>query len=340
MDFKNYLNKEVKRKDGKTGFIEKVIQDKKFFVKYSDNTMGEFSNNAFEEGRLFFIKDSDKDYINDIIKSEKEAEEERLRLNSERARVANEERERIAERLKYKRCNAAYKANYCDDGIHEWFTMPCSKERREKNCNDRDGWCRNGSVCKKVIDGKMEEERIREEFESGFLCYECKIFSDWSIKAGRSRFDQAYDWSLRKDRLLVLTTADSDNLEEERMIIGAFLINNSYPKDEKNNKEAYATSYEQYRLKLTKEESAKIKFWNYYSYENTDSIKWGTRLLRYFDDAIGSRILKDMVDVICESNRTEIEKNNARSFLNKFLNDISLNEDDIPEKSGTLTRIK
>lgn len=228
--------------------------------------------------------------------------------------------------------NAAYKANYCDGGEAGWFKGPCSLECRKLNCS-RTGktFCRTNSICKRVLDGLSSEEEVQEAFEHNYLCYESRMLIDYRIYAGRNDDGSVRGWSLDKDRLVVLTTVKPNMKEVDRVIFGVFLVEKSY---DKGVDEAFATSYPDCRIALTKEEAEEMKYWDYKTGNKGDRpIQWTEGLERFLTDEECATLLRDIVKVI--EKRNDIEQTNyAKAFLKRFLNLIHMDENDIPEKAG------
>ena len=229
------------------------------------------------------------------------------------------------------RKNVAYKATYCD-GNGRWFGAPCSHACRSINCAKNGGrFCSTNSVCKAVIDGRANEKEVMDAFDSKLLCYESRMLLDYKIYAGRDDDGTVRGWSLDNDRLVILTTVKPGQLEEDRVIFGAFLINHSY---DKNDEEASATSYPECRIALTQEEADEMKYWDYAPGEGADNlIQWKEGLLRYQTDEVCATVLKDLVRIIKKRGKPE-QTQYAQNFLNIFLSKIKKKESDIPEKSG------
>ena len=236
------------------------------------------------------------------------------------------------------RRNIAYKATYCD-GNGNWFAAPCSAETRNFNCNEttRARFCRTNSICKEVENGDKSEAEIMNAYGTNFLCYECKLLREFTIYAGRKGNGALIGWKLESDRIAILTTIFPYQDEEDRVIFGAILINRSYDKDE--DREAYATSFPEYRIALTPEEAKTMKYWEYAPGEgaNKNLIQWNEQLWRYQNDSTCATILKDLVAVIAKRGN-EAETQAAQAFLDKFLGLIKMNEDDIPAKAGALIK--
>ena len=337
-------------------FNQKIILNKENtilgIVEVSDaNNIGELkvtlSNNktylllvALPNGALMFVDNDIQNQLLDEISKYNLRQIELEQQNKEAKRLAaieawkKEEAEKLSKKkiIRKDRKNVAYKATYCDGGGH-WFKAPCSVACRNANCSKFGGgrFCSTNSVCRKVIDKLATVEEIYGAFNNNMLCYESRILLDFKIYAGRDDDGSLRGWSLDNDRLVILTTVKPGQSEKDRVIFGAFLINHSYDKDDE---EACATSYPDCRLSLTEEESECMKYWDYAPGEGDNNlIQWKEGLLRYQADLMCATVLKDLVKIVEKRNNPQ-ETQNAKQFLNKFLEIIKIPEDKIPEKSG------
>lgn len=291
---------------------------------------------GISRGALRFVDDDlQKEYVSEIKKYDIEQNEKTIRLEQihkeaiEINKKRSEEEKRNASSVKRQgknkpdirkdRKNIAYKATYCDGG-GEWFANPCSKECREYNCmkNTRAVFCKTNSICKQVIDGKMPESKIEEALNAKTLCYESRFLTDFTVYAGRHNDNTPIGWELDNDRLVIFTTVFPNEPEKERVIFGAMLVNCSYDKDNKN--EAYATSYPEYRISLSKDEAKMMKYWDYVpgEGENKDLIQWNEKLWRYQSDETCVAILRGLVEIVSKRNKEE-DTEKALKFLEKFL---------------------
>ena len=308
---------------------------------------------AFSNNFLKFVDENVQSQIENEVhfvnENHKQLKEEKAKIEAEAMIKAVERAKKIAKNkvakkhskiknnpnIRKDRKNVAVKATYCD-GNGTWFSGPCSLECRNRNCSRNGGrFCSTNSVCKKVIDGSATEQDILEAFNNTFLCYESKMLIDYKIYAGRDDDGTVRGWSLDNDRLVILTTVKPGESEEQRVIFGVFLINKSFDKDED---EAYATSYPSCRLSLTEEEAEQMKYWDYAPGEGANNlIQWKEGLLRYQSDLMCATVLKDMVEVISKRN-DQTQTVRANAFLNLFLEKINVKIDDVPNKNGA--RIK
>lgn len=230
------------------------------------------------------------------------------------------------------RKNLAFKATFCDGG-EEWFRGPCSDATRERNCGYNGGkFCGTESVCKKALDGATLPSRVQEAFADGTLCYESRLLLEYKIYAGRDRDNTLRGWKLEKDRLVLLTAILPGELEKDRVIFGAFLVDKVR---DKGIEEASATSYPEYRLSLTKEEAKSMRYWDYAPGEgkNHDLIQWKENLFRYQSDLVAAIALRDLAAII-EKRCDPVQSIRAKAFYRHYLDLIHKKEEDIPAKSG------
>ena len=304
---------------------------------------------AFKNKAISFVDDDVQKDVTEAVEAYEEAKKEKERQLLEINRRAMEEAKKRAEEeekqskatsrgwsrggnVRLDRKNVAYKANYCD-GNGEWFQAPCSERCRNANCASYGGktFCRTNSVCRRVIDGLSTEDDVLQAYRQNVLCYESRILLDYKIYAGRDDDGTVRGWSLDKDRLVILTTVKPNRSEAERVIFGAFLVERSCDKDDE---EAFATSYPDCRIGLTQEEADEMKYWDYAPGDRpNNTIQWKEGLLRYQTDAVSVTILRDLVRIVERRGNPE-QTRRAQGFLNKFLQLIHMREEDIPEKAG------
>ena len=312
----------------------------------------------FTNGKIKFVDEALQNRFNDELNKKADASKEReqkIDANMQHAvKRAKKEAEILASLppskkrriggkqkpyVRKTRHNIAYKATYCD-GNGDWFKAPCSEECRKYNCakTTRATFCRKGSVCREVLDGKKPESAILESLRTNLLCYESRLLLDFTVSAGRKEKDNTpFNWNLRNDTLVVFTTIPMNGKEKDRIICGAMLVKHSYPKD--GDKEAYATSYEDCRIALTQKEAEELKYWEYAPGEGSHKnlIQWNEKLWRFQEDITCATILKDIVAVIEKRNDPE-QTAYARAFLDKYLQKIGKQLNEIPNKQGVLAK--
>lgn len=358
MDLSILINQKVLHKDGTELIVAKVIESKRLdevsIVFEGGKTFRLMT--CVEKGIITFKDPKIQQQVLDAIDEHNGVKAQIKIQNEENEKIAREVNRKKAEEeakknpplhkrrtgneyIRKDNQNVAYKATYCD-GNGNWFTKPCSLECRERNCskNARAEFCKTNSLCKRYIDGQATEQDIQNNYSTGFLCYECRLLVDYKVYAGLDYTGKPFNWRLNDNRLVVLTTIKPGCAEVDRVIFGIMLVDKSYPKD--GDKEAYATTYPDCRLSLTEEEAEEMKYWDYSKGDKGNRpIQWTERLWRCQPDSVCARILKDMVDVIAKRNNKE-QLDYAQKFLNKFLEMIKMDEDEIPEKDGARLHIK
>lgn len=90
--------------------------------------------------------------------------------------------------------------------------------------------------------------------------------------------------------LAILTLLTPNSYEYERRIFALFLID-IYEKGDEIN-EGYVASNSPYRLHMTRKETNDLRFWDYYSNENSTDARWSSGLFRYIDDESAAKVLK------------------------------------------------
>ncbi len=348
MDYMNKIGEKVITKAGEIGLIKDVIinKDGQYIIIEFKECRKRYQLSSIKNGFLKFFDETLQKQIEDEIEEERIYAEKLAKERAEKAEQARIERELKAkeqervEALNIRKngndkLNAAYKANYCSNG-EDWFKSPCSKEVRELNCNSlRSDWCRTRSLCHKLCEGECKEKDVLEAFNNGELCYESNLLNTYVANAGYTKNGDPMGMSLDKDRLFVLTTLKPGLPENERIIFGAFLVKEVYPKTETT--EARAVAYDEYRLALTEKEAQGLKYWKYVPADSDGKIKWTEKLVRKRTDAECVTILNDIVSIIDRRPSAAIdEKNKAHNFLNKYLSLTGYNSTNIPPKNGAL----
>lgn len=187
-----------------------------------------------------------------------------------------------------------------------------------------------------------KNRKIEPELQSVFWCKpeeEEKIFTEWKvftgkIKSGDNKGQPRKLTRLNQNSALLLTRREPDMLEEDRQILGIFMANETF--DGKLCEDGYIPAHPNYRLHLSKQESEKMLFWNYYVNKRfPDKITWNSGKQRYFDNIWMAQILRDIVSLRKESQEGE----EAQLFYKYFCKINRINEEDLPKANGTLKRI-
>ena len=133
----------------------------------------------------------------------------------------------------------------------------------------------------------------------------------------------------------LITKRKEDMKEEDRKILGVFLANESF--DGRECEDGYISAHPEYRVQLTREESDKMLFWNYYLDENdpTNTV-WNSGRQRYFDNTWMAQILRDIVSL----RENPEEKKDAKTFFDHFCKLNFINQDELADAKGALVREK
>lgn len=166
-----------------------------------------------------------------------------------------------------------------------------------------------------------------------------KVFSEWQVftsrrKSGENKGKPNRLIRLHQNSACLITERASDIPEKERRITGVFMVNENFVG--RKCEDGFIPAHSEYRIKLSKEESKEMLFWNYYVNERSpQNMTWNSGRHRYFDNVWMAQILQDIVNKRKGTDGFEI----AQEFLNHFceMNQISLAE--LPEPNGALVRV-
>lgn len=186
---------------------------------------------------------------------------------------------------------------------------------------------------------KMKNNKIHESSQIVFWLDEDEqqtVFTDWQvstgiIQSGKSKGEPNRPARLSPNSAGLLTERSSDEEEEERRILGVFMLKETYTGD--LTEDGKVPAHEEFRIELTEQEAEKMLFWNYYvnkSYPHR--ITWNSGRFRYFDNVWTAQMLKDIIAL--KTDEAEIKA--AESFLEYFCIMNALDINSIPEANGAL----
>lgn len=314
-------------------------------VKFKDRSVEFHYPDAFEK----FLKTSDKGLMEQFTEDIRLKKEEKVRklLELQPGKLADQpspSQPKQAAR-KVERSNIAFKCTYCDGGAVPGLTLGfngiCSDDQIAYNIEEKQHvWCSDGdSPCRKYLSGQISREELESQMEAGGkVCYESAMLRDWTAYAGYNQTGQnrGKPMTLKQvqaNSLVVLTTREPDTTEDQRIIFGVFLVDDSYEGD--NNEEGYVTTRSNWKIALSPEEAHKLPFWKYYANDNSpDKPHWGTGLFRYFPDEQAVQILQDIAEVKTKQS----EKDFAQQFLEHYCTVNALDKSTIAPPAGALVR--
>lgn len=206
--------------------------------------------------------------------------------------------------------NIAIKCTYCDGGRTEaifGYKGICSDDVLHQNTVvSKRPWCSAPSCeCKRYSNGEINREELETKNADGaFICYESRLLRDWIASAGRMQTQKRTDkpvkmTNARVNRLCVLTTKHSKELEADRKIFAAFIISEVEVGDEKVEGNVHA--HPKFRIDLTQEEAEHVRFWDFHKNKSKpETPYWGSGALRYLTDAQSINIIKAMMEAAVE----------------------------------------
>ena len=341
----NYIDKigeHVITKAGETGIIKNVDINNNgaYIIIEFQEREAQYQLTAFKKGFLKFVNYKLQKQIEDELEEDRITEERIAKEREEKAlqaRIAREkalaeakevERTKKRQSSKENEKNIAYKATYCD-GNGLWFRHPCSIECMKRNIKEGRSWC-SRSLCSKYLKKEVTLDDINNKWNiTKDLCYESRMLEDFSVSAGLDDKTNAPRKFVKLDvhRLVVMTTIEPNKKGNERIIIGAFLVQDIIRDEYGADK---AISDPKYRVELTIDEARSMKFWDYYENKNApDSEAWNYGLIRYLSDDLSAKILYDIVELMKKTRTNANEIKEAEEFLNKYLKIIGKTLDQI-----------
>lgn len=167
---------------------------------------------------------------------------------------------------------------------------------------------------------------------------EKQVFEDWQIFTGRIKSGKKEGLPRKFPRMnqnsgCLLTKRKDDEPEEDRQIIGVFMVEESF--NGRKCEDGYIKAHLEYRIHLTKEESDKMLFWDYY-YDKKFPEKtiWNSGRQRYFDNIWMAQILSSIVTLREKTDKAK----EAENFLEYFCRLNQINKEELLEPNGPLLR--
>lgn len=199
---------------------------------------------------------------------------------------------------------------------------------------------------KKMHALKVEHEKLMKNYKmhpAAQMVFDCdaveqdEVFEEWKvfageIKSGKNKGMPSKPTRLHANSAILLTALAPGAKEEERRIIGMYMVKERFIG--KTCTDGFIPAHSVYRIELSEEEADQMLFWNYYKDEKNESkIAWKSGKHRYFNNEWMARILKDVVGI----QEDAVEQAAAMKFLMHFCRMNQLVMDDLQEAEGALT---
>ncbi|WP_338471544.1 malate synthase [Niallia sp. XMNu-256] len=188
----------------------------------------------------------------------------------------------------------------------------------------------------------MKNHKLHPQSQMVFWCddeEQSKVFTEWKvftgeIKSGNNKGEPKKPTRIYPNSVCLLTARDSSMSENERRILGVYMVNGDFIG--RFCEDGYIPAHSEYRIQLTEQESAKMPFWKYYVNEKSPhKTTWNTGKYRYFDNIWMAQILLDIISLKSDTQEQEL----AQKFLEYFCRMNQIREEEIPEPNGALMRI-
>ena len=169
---------------------------------------------------------------------------------------------------------------------------------------------------------------------------QANIFTEWQvstgdIKSGKNIGEPNKPVRLHQNSAALLTVRDGDEAEEDRRILGLYMVHETFIG--KLCDDGIVPAHSEFRIQLTEQEAEKMVFWNYYINKNyPHRMTWNTGKYRYYDNIWTAQIIKDIISL--KNDPEEIKQ--AEDFLEHFCRMNVLEIDEIPEAAGALKQSK
>jgi hypothetical protein len=327
---------------------------------------GNYLTIIFDIGeKKFNFPDSFKDFLRAKDKTIDEQiriflmkfEEEQKRVNAEKEHMQRLQRQKATAQTSsiskknnksaaktYPRANIAFKCNFCDGGESDeqvGFNGVCSDDIIINNIKiEHRTWCNSEDCpCLSYYNGEISRTELDEKcMDGGLVCYESQMLREWKALAGIVQHGENKGKPMKLNQvqpnsLCILTTRNPQSSEMDRYIFAAFLVDETYAGDGRD--EGYVSTSSEYKIKLSPKEARLMRFWDYHSNDNQpETAAWSSGLHRYFKDEQAAQILENIM-LLKKGTKDE---DLARKFFEHFCNINSLDMDAIPEPFGALKR--
>lgn len=184
---------------------------------------------------------------------------------------------------------------------------------------------------------KMKNHKIHPSIQSVFWLEEKEemAFEEWKVFTGeiKSGVNKGEPRKLVRmnNKSACLLTKRKDDIEEERQILGLFMVEENF--NGRECEDGYIKAHKDFRIKLSEEESEKMLFWNYYSDDKfPERTTWNSGKQRYFDNIWTAQILQDIVFL----KEDPEEQKQVQDFLEYFCKINLIDKNKIPAVNGAL----
>ncbi|MBN6206422.1 hypothetical protein JYK21_08155 [Ralstonia pickettii] len=164
------------------------------------------------------------------------------------------------------------------------------------------------------------------------------VFNEWQvftgeIKSGNNKGQPNKPVRLHQNSAVILTKRNEEQDEKERIILGIYMVNETFIG--KLCDDGLVPAHSEYKIALSEKEAEKMLFWNYYINEKyPHRLTWNTGKYRYFDNIWTAQMLKDIIALKTDPE----EKQLAKDFLEHFCKMNLIEIDEIPERAGALIK--
>lgn len=316
--------------------------EKNFVYPDAFKTFLKFKNQKDAELLLPDILDKFKTKQREIkVKEELIKKKRILKIESYRAEKKSSTKSKSS-RFVRESSNLAFRCDYCDGGKtieNIGFNGVCSDENIKINIEEeKNAWCKsNRNHCFKYHNNEITRQELDAIFEKDdFICYESMMLRDWkayagTVMRGENQGKPKKIGRAEKNSLCILTTCEHNKKEDSRIIFGVFLIGEAFKGDA--YQEGYVAANSKYKIQLSKEESDKLLFWNYYANStNPHNVLWNSGSFRYFHNIQAAQILRDIVEIKSGTEDQEL----AKDFYKYYCEINRINADTLGELSGAL----
>lgn len=185
----------------------------------------------------------------------------------------------------------------------------------------------------------MKVGKIHDKIQSVFWCEPDEldeIFNEWKvftgeIKSGKNKGQPRKLTRMNQNSACIITTRNDNMPEEERQILGIFMASDYF--NGALCEDGYITSNPKYQIHLSKEESEKMLFWNYYKDDKSpDKAIWKSGRHRYFDNIWAAQMLKDVASLKEDPKDQEY----VQVFFEHFCRINLINQNELPQANGAL----